>query len=281
MARTRRQRWSRRPRFVLAVLVLLSVSLITLDVRGGGKGAIDHAKTWASDIFDPVRAGVDEATRPVAGFFAGAFEARSIQADNSSLRSQLGSIQEQLEQEADLKRRITALQNLYDLQFANGIPEVVADVVDLGTSDFSETIDIDKGTSSGIDDGMPVVSGDGLIGFILQANDDSSTVQLLTDPSSSVGVKYGAAGADAVVGGQGSGRPLSVDYVQPGSPVKKGEQLLTSGLANGAFPEGIPVATVSSFSNATGTVQQNVTATPVANMADPEYVAVLQWEPQP
>jgi rod shape-determining protein MreC len=158
---------------------------------------------------------------------------------------------------------------------------VVADVVDLGTSDFSETIDIDKGTSSGIDDGMPVVSGDGLIGFILQANDGSSTVQLLTDPSSSVGVKYGAAGADAVVGGQGSGRPLSVDYVQPGSPVKKGELLLTSGLSDGSFPEGIPVATVSSFSNATGTVQQNVTATPVASMADPEYVAVLQWEPQP
>jgi rod shape-determining protein MreC len=281
MARTRRQRWSRRPRFVLAVLVLLSVSLITLDVRGGGKGAIDHAKAWASDIFDPVRAGVDEATRPVAGFFAGAFEAGSIQADNSTLRSQIGSIEEQLEQEADLKRRITELQNLYDLQFANGIPEVVADVVDLGTSNFSETIDLDKGTSSGIDVGMPVVSGDGLIGFIIQANDDGSTIQLLSDPSSSVGVTYGSAGATAVVGGQGPGRPLSVDYVQPRSPVKKGELLSTSGLSNGAFPPGIPVATVSSFQNATGTGQQSITATPVASTADPVYVAVLQWEPQP
>jgi cell shape-determining protein MreC len=96
-----------------------------------------------------------------------------------------------------------------------------------------------------------------------------------------VGVKYGTAGADAVVGGQGPGRPLSVDYVQPGAPVTKGEPLLTSGLSNGAFPEGIPVATVSSFSNATGTAQQNVTATPVVNMSDPEYVAVLQWEPEP
>ncbi len=58
VARTRRQRWSSRPRLVLAVLVLAVVSLITLDVRGGGQGRRSIAsKTWASDVFDPVRGG--------------------------------------------------------------------------------------------------------------------------------------------------------------------------------------------------------------------------------
>jgi rod shape-determining protein MreC len=281
MARARRQRWSRQPRFVLAVLVLASVSLITLDVRGDGKNVINRAKTWASDVFDPMRSAVDDATRPVAGFLAGAFEAHTVQTDNAKLRSQLGGIEEQLDQQGDLLRRISELQNLDHLRFANGIPEVVADVVDLGTSDFSETIDIDKGTSSGVDVGMPVVSGQGLIGFISEASDDGATIQLVTDPASSVGVRYGPAGDVAVVGGQGPNRPLTVDYVQPGTPVSAGELLVTSGLENGVFPEGIPVARVKSSSAHSGSFQENVTATPLANLSDPQYVAVLEWEPRP
>ena len=281
MARARRQRWSRRPRLVLAVLVLASISLITLDVRGGGHSDINRIKTWASDAFDPVRSAVDDLTRPVAGFFAGAFEASSVQNTNARLREQIGNLEEQLDQQGYLERRIQVLESLYDLPFANGIPEVVADVIDLGTSDFAESIDIDKGTSSGIDVGMPVVSGQGLMGIVAEASSNEATVQLITDPDLSVSVRYGPGGDTAVVGGQGAGRPLSVDYVPPRTPVTKGELLFTSGLAHGLFPPSIPVARMGSSSSTSGSAQEVVTATPIASLTNPQYVAVLEWEPQP
>jgi rod shape-determining protein MreC len=281
VARSRRPRWSRRPRLVLAVLVLVSISLITLDVRGGGKGDINRVKTWASDIFDPVRGGVDDISRPVAGFFAGAIDASSVQQTNAQLRRQLGGLQEQLDQQQDLQRRISALQNLYDLKFANGITPVVADVVDIGPSDFDESVDIDKGTSSGIDVGMPVVSGQGLMGIVTEASGDESTVQLITDPSSSISVRYGTSGDLAFLNGQGVNRPLTVDYVPPRTSIAKGQLLVTSGLSHDIFPPGIPVARVNSSTSGTGSTQENVTATPVAQLNDPQYVAVLLWEPSP
>ena len=281
MARARRRRWSSRPRIVLAVLVLISVSLITLDTRAGGHNDINHVKTWASDVFDPVREAVDDLTAPVAGVLAGAFEASSVQHANAQLREQIGNLQEQLDQQADLQRRISILESLDHLPGANGIPDVVADVIDLGASEFSETIDIDKGTSSGVDVGMPVVGGQGLIGIVSEASRDSSTIQLVTDPGSSVSVRYGNAGDTAVVGGQGASSPLSVDYIQPRTPVDKGEILFTSGLAHGLYPPGIPVGRVNSSTTSTGSAQQNVSATPVANLVDLQYVAVLEWEPQP
>jgi rod shape-determining protein MreC len=281
VARARRQRWSRRPRLVLAVLVLASISLITLDVRGGGHSDINRIKTWASDAFDPVRSAVDDLTQPVAGFFAGAFESSSVQDTNARLREQIGSLEEQLDQQGDLERRIEILESLYDLPFAHGIPEVVADVIDLGSSDFAESIDIDKGTSSGIDVGMPVVSGQGLMGIVAEASSNEATVQLVTDPNLSVSVRYGPSGNTAVVGGQGAGRPLSVDYVPPRTPVTEGELLSTSGLAHGLFPPGIPVARMGSSSSTNGSAQEVVTATPLASLTNPQYVAVLEWEPQP
>jgi rod shape-determining protein MreC len=281
VARARRQRWSRRPRLVLAVLVLASISLITLDVRGGGHSDINRIKTWASDAFDPVRSAVDDLTQPVAGFFAGAFESSSVQDTNARLREQIGSLEEQLDQQGDLERRIEILESLYDLPFAHGIPEVVADVIDSGSSDFAESIDIDKGTSSGIDVGMPVVSGQGLMGIVAEASSNEATVQLVTDPNLSVSVRYGPSGNTAVVGGQGAGRPLSVDYVPPRTPVTEGELLSTSGLAHGLFPPGIPVARMGSSSSTNGSAQEVVTATPLASLTNPQYVAVLEWEPQP
>jgi rod shape-determining protein MreC len=262
-------------------LVLASLSLITLDVRGEGHSEINRVKTWASDAFDPIRRGVDSLTEPVAGFLAGAFDASSVQHANSQLREQIGSLQEQLDQQSDLQRKISVLENLDDLHFANGIPKVVADVIDLGTSDFAETIDIDKGTSSGVDVGMPVVGGQGLLGIVSEAASDTATVQLVTNPSSSVSVRYGTAGNTAVVGGQGASSPLDVDYIPPRTLVTQGELLYTSGLDHGLFPEGIPVARMNVSATASGSSQENVTATPVANLDDPQYVAVLEWEPQP
>lgn len=280
MARSRRQRWSRRPRLVLVLAILASISLITLDVRGRGSGGITDVKNWASDVFNPIRETVDHVTRPVADFVAGAFEASSVQHANSQLRDQIGGVEEQLDQEGDLQRKISVLEHLYDLKFANGIPEVVAGVVNLGDSDFSDSIVIGKGTSSGVDVGMPVVSGQGLMGVVVQASSDESTVQLLTDPSESVSVRYGPASDVAILGGQGQGRNLSVDYVPPRTSVRKGEVLVTSGIG-GSFPAGIPVAKLGPTSAVSGAFQENLTARPLATLSDPQYVAVLQWEPQP
>jgi cell shape-determining protein MreC len=128
---------------------------------------------------------------------------------------------------------------------------------------------------------MPVVGGQGIIGIVSQAARDDATIELVTDPGSSISVRYGAEGNTAVVGGQGAGRPLRVDYIQPRTPVTRGEILFTSGLAHGLYPEGIPVARFNASSSSSGTSQESVTATPIAGLTDLQYVAVLEWEPQP
>ena len=79
-------------------------------------------------------------------------------------------------------------------------------------SNFSHTIDIDKGSDDGIKVGMPVVNGAGLVGRIVQVTPDRSTVQLITDPDFRVGVRL--LGSDLATGtahGRGQGDDLLVD----------------------------------------------------------------------
>ncbi len=72
----------------------------------------------------------------------------------------------------------------------------------------------------------------------------TATVRLITDGQSSVGARYGANGALAVLNGQGAGKPLDADLVPPNTTLTDGEQFVTSGLQGAIYPPGIPVASV-------------------------------------
>jgi rod shape-determining protein MreC len=83
------------------------------------------------------------------------------------------------------------------------------------------------------------------------------------------------------VQGIGQGKPLAVNLIAPGTPLRRGEVLTTSGLQHAEFPPGIPVARVSVFSSQPSATQEAVTALPAADLVQLQYVEVLQWVPSP
>ncbi len=148
-------------------------------------------------------------------------------------------------------------------------------------SNFDADIQIDKGRDQGVDDGMPVVGAGGLVGQVTFASHNSATIQLVTDGQSKVGVSFGNPPNDAVADGQGVGVPLSGEFIQPGTPITKGEVMYTNGLQEAEFPSGIPVARVQSVRAVSGASALEVTATPMADLTSLTYVDVVQWRPAP
>jgi len=156
---------------------------------------------------------------------------------------------------------------------------VTARTIELAPSNFEADIIIDKGRDNGVDVGMPVVASGGLIGQVTQASHTTATVQLITDPSSSVGVQFGQKASPyyGVANGEGLRRDLTVSFVSANDPIRRGEILFTNGLAGATFPPGLPVAKVSSIRR--GSVQLSVSAKPIANLDHLAYVSVVLWEP--
>jgi rod shape-determining protein MreC len=125
---------------------------------------------------------------------------------------------------------------------------------------------------------MPVVSGAGLVGSVISAGQHTAIVQVLTDPRSEVGVRFGT-GDVAVAVGQGGGSPLQLQDVSETSLASRGAAVVTSGLDLAAYPAGIPVGTVSSVRHTGGSLTSQVLVTPFVNLLVLQYVAVLQWFP--
>jgi rod shape-determining protein MreC len=283
MAASRR---TRRPRTTLLLLVLASVTIITLDARGGLDRVTSGIKSVAADAFSPVRSGVNDIVEPVGSFLAGAVHYGAVRQQNQKLEQQVGQDKEEAASAVNAEQALKALSALLNLPFIGNLQTVPAEVTNYGTTDFAATVDISVGRDQGVQLGMPVVGAGGpagvggLVGQVVQANHDTSTVRLITDGQSSVGVSYGTqSGPLSVLDGQGSGKPLTADLIPSNTPLSKGEPFFTSGFSGAIFPAGIPVGQVAKVSNGATASQESVTVQPLADLDHLRYVAVLLWGP--
>jgi rod shape-determining protein MreC len=275
----------RRPRTTLLILVVISITIITLDARGGLNSFTSGVKSVAADAFSPIRSGVDGLVRPIGSFLAGSVHYGAVREQNQKLQAEIGSLRQQmLEQQnaAQALRQLQALSTLNKLPTVQGLQQVKTEVIDFNTSDFAATVEIGVGRDQGVTLGMPVMGSGGatggLIGQVVFASKSTSTVRLLTDGQSTVGVAYGS-GAYAVLTGQGAGKPLTAGLIPSNTPVPKGTVFVTSGLQGAIFPPGLPVAQVTSTKSGSVANLETVTLRPVADFAHLRYVSVLLWGP--
>jgi len=266
-------RRSTRSRFTLVVLILLSLTFITLDLRGGGP--IPSLRGKVRDAFAPIQSAVSSLTSPVTDFFQGVFDYQELRDDNTRLRAQLAAASAQQIEDQYLEQTNKDLTDLLKLDFVGDIPTVAARVIAGSGSNFQLTIVIDRGEDAGVLQGMPVVAGTGLVGRVIATSASQSTVLLLTDPSASVGVQFAPTPAIGVATGQGTGRQLSVTLIDPNAPVTVGTVAVTSGLAGSPYPSGIPVGTVTSAVMDAGVQARDVTLAPVVDVSRLSYVDVL------
>jgi rod shape-determining protein MreC len=262
---------------------LASVTIITLDARGGFHRVTSGLRSVASDAFAPIRSGVDDIIQPVGSFLAGSVHYGAVRQQNQKLQAEIGQLKMQQASQADAEQALTQLKQLsafLNLPLFANLQSVPAEVTNYGTSDFAATIDISVGRDEGVQLNMPVVGSGGLVGQVVQANHSTATVRLITDGQSAVGVRYGAPpGLLAILSGQGSGKPLDADLVATTTALTAGEQFTTSGLPGAVYPGGIPVASVVSSSTGAAASQKSVELRPLADLAHLRYVSVVLWGP--
>jgi rod shape-determining protein MreC len=126
---------------------------------------------------------------------------------------------------------------------------------------------------------MPVVTAAGLVGRITEVSKLRSTVLLITDPGSNVGVRLANSGEQGVARGGGTRNFLPLDLITTEVPVEIGEPVVTSGLERGLFPPQIPVGLVRSAEAPQGALQKEIRVEPAVDLLRIEFVRILLWKP--
>jgi len=274
-----RSRRSRRTLTVI-ILVVLSLSLISLDLNGRTHSVTSGVKSVANDVYAPLRQGTLDIISPIGDFFAGAFNYGSVQVQNEQLQQTIGQLRAAQAERGFEDNQLRQLMALQNLPFLQSLTTVTAQTIDEYSSNFTATITLDKGRADGVDVGYPVVGAGGLVGQVIQSFHHTSVVRLITDGQSKVGVTFGPGNEyTGIVDGQGPSSSMTADLVPPHTPLYKGEVMFTSSLDAAAFPPGIPVASVRSFHTPAGASQETIEVDPEADLGQLAYLDVVQWVP--
>jgi rod shape-determining protein MreC len=269
-----------RSRLTLVLLILTSLTLLTLDFRGFGP--IDTARSSVLSALAPVGHGAQDVVRPFSNLWGGAFKYDDLKKRNQALQDQLAQMRSQIAAGQVAEQSNQQLLEQANLPFIGDVPTVRAPVLSGSVANFDDTIEIGRGSSSGIKVNMPVVVGTGLVGTVIQVSGRQSVVRLITDTSSSVGVTVlgtdvgGPPGVEGVATGQGNGDRLTAT-VEAGAPVKVGSILITRGEPGSLYPTGLPVGTVTAVSTDPDDLQQTLTVELLADVHDLSYVSVIKW----
>src|SRR3954469_25150931 len=120
---------SRRTRVVLALLILTSFTLITVDYRAGDGTVLRGLRTAAAAVFGPVERAVTSAVRPIGNALSTLGDLGGLNDEAKRLRRENADLRNELHQVDDLRRENDELRKLNGLTARGGYKTVRCRVV--------------------------------------------------------------------------------------------------------------------------------------------------------
>ncbi len=263
-----------RGRLLIIVLIVTSLFLITLDLRG--VQVIDGLRTGTQTALTPVQKAGSWAISPLRNFLSDVTslgrtrnKIERLQAENDKLRL---SLQNRKNADALLKQ----LQGVLDLAGTAGYKVVGAKVISQGsTTSFTQSITIDVGSNSGVRSNMTVLSNYGIVGVVKYVYPNSALVQLASDPAFRIGVRIAGSQQIGIMSGQGTRRGV-LQLLDNRTRIKEGDVLLARGSQGGRpFVPGAPIGSVTDVDNSPGAVTQTAEVKFYTNFSTLGVVAVV------
>jgi len=212
-----------------------------------------------------------------AGFFSGLWsdylDLVNVRKENRELRRIIKIYSSRETESSEALMENLRLKELLELKTSMPTPSIAATVIGEDGSPWFKTLVIDRGGADGLQEGMPVVAVNGVIGRLVKVADKSSRLLLLTDHASGISAVVERSRARGVVKGGGNGQ-CSLEFTLRDEDVKVGDTVVTSGIG-GAFPKGIKIGEVTMVKKGAYGIFQTIDVHPAVNIARLEEVLVL------
>ena len=263
-----------RSRLLLVLLLVSSLFLITLDLRGVNLAS--GIRSGVSTVISPVENLFTKVFSPVGNFASDVRNFGQSKKQITELNKQIDLLKAKQVLDEDIVSQLNQLRNVLDLAGSGGYQVVAARVINRGSTEtFKETLTIDVGSRSGITKNMTVISESGLVGVVKSVTSNSSIVLLMSDPTFKVGVRIAGTQSIGVVSGQG-GSTYLLQLLDATGEIKEGDALVARGSAGDRpFVPGVPVGIVTNVSSNASSITQNADVESSANLEKISVVAVV------
>ena len=269
-----------RRRFVLGVLVALSLVLVTVSFRSDG---LTGAQEAGASVLRPFQVAAERVARPFRDGWGWFSDLRHAKAEADSLRQEVDDLRQEATAYRDAAQRSHELEAMLDYRapaaFRSDFDFVHA-AVTAYPGPFDRELVIAAGTDAGIHEDAPVITPAGLVGRVVEVTGGSAKVQLLIDASSSVTAENLVTGARGLIRGRaGEDGVLLFDFVPKNAVVNEGDRIITGGSQQQQFPSnyprGIPIGKVTYASQSSTAHYKSIQVDPYVDFDSLGSVIVL------
>ena len=260
-----------RYRNLTVLLIVIAGQLLLLAYQVRTNRDVRLIRVWTVSTVTPMAQVLEAVRQNTFGLVENYFVLLGVREENEKLRRELG---QQKIQNHFLRTELSTADRAKALAaFAQETPSktMAARIIGDGTGPNSATVFVDRGSGSGIERGMAVITPDGIVGKVVEAYPTASLVQLISDPSFAAGVVSQKNHIHGTLKGVGHGQAI-VDYVQNEEKVDPGEWFYTSGYDR-VFPRGFPVGQASVVRN--GRLVKEIYIRPSGLMGGLEEVLIV------
>ena len=260
---------------LLGSLVAACLVLLTLQTRGYGETARDVFAVVAT----PIQTGLAKASRATFGLWTTYLDWKNVRAENRRLREEVQELRvralrvSETDDENRRLRRLLALQENLPLTTLSG--EIIA----REWGGWIRSLTVNRGRGDNVPRLTAVISPSGLIGRVVDVRLGVSIVQVLTDPTSTVGAHVLRTRTPGIVEGDPRGTLRFKFMARDGASIQTGDMLVTAG-QGGLFPRGIPIGTVRSIDNRGAALFHYAELTPAVDFARVDEVLLVTGDSQ-
>ena len=227
--------FSQRASFAL----FIGLSLILLILSRTQPVVVSVMRMHIVDTLAPV---LDAVARPMTAVENATTYVRdtvSLRTDNQKLHQENAHMAEWQNAVVALEKENRELRSLLHFKAEPGLAYVSARVIADTGSAYERGLIVTAGKMDGVREGMAAMTGDGLIGRVVEVGDWSSRILLISDLNSRIPVTVAETGDRAVLAGDNSQKPKLL-FMPRDAAANSGTHVVTSG-HGGVFPPDLPV----------------------------------------
>lgn len=248
-------------------------SVVILFVSALNATSISHLRTMITDLSAPLMITLSYPMQQTASLVQELSGIGDLQMENQRLQLENAQLREWYEKAQVLNSENVALRGLL-----NVVPEpqhrfITARVIADSGNTFVKSILVTAGENNQVKEGQAVVSGQGVLGRVLEAGQNTARVLLVSDINSRIPVWLEETQQHAILAGENDSLPQLI-HLPPQTKIRDGARVVTSGFG-GIFPKGLPVGKVSVDK------QGNYRVVPFADLSHILYVRVVERAEDP
>lgn len=260
----------------IIVLSVTFLGLITYTAQRETKSAVESTVGAALNPIQQFCYWVNDKVSGAIDFF---WNFSDIKRENEELKEKNKELEEELVEYSDLKRENERFRDVLNFkEQKSNFNYVGCNIIGYSGGSFLNGYIIDKGQKDGLEKGMVVISGKGLVGQVSSVSSNWSIVQSIVNENIAVAVQVqNTSDNTGIVKGyvDSKGNYLAKVYNLPmNSDVKEGDTILTSGLG-GVYPKNIKVGTVKSVEEDNVKVMKTAVVEPAVDFTKLEEIFVI------